>query len=158
MEMQRVSIHKEFYEACSPGKRWQMPAMQKYRVQTYSVRRALFLPSNVPRDFSRSPHENDDSIHEFAEAIIFDPTASMLVANISASGQSAAGWRVSRWQHRRGSKRPLEPYDRHIQHRSRFLFAECHHHWEVQHCPGRRHAPCKYWRQQYRHRCRDSFE
>jgi hypothetical protein len=55
-----------------------MPAMQKYGVSTYSVRRALFLPSNAAPDFSRSPHESDDSIHEFAEAIIFDSNASLL--------------------------------------------------------------------------------
>jgi hypothetical protein len=38
-EMQRRSVHKAFYQACAPGKRWQMPAMQKYRVYAYSVRR-----------------------------------------------------------------------------------------------------------------------
>ena len=32
------------------------------------------MPDNVPPEFSRSPHENDESIHEFAEAIIFDRT------------------------------------------------------------------------------------
>ena len=37
MEMQRVPIYKAFHEACFIGNRWQMPSMQKYRVQTYSV-------------------------------------------------------------------------------------------------------------------------
>jgi hypothetical protein len=32
MEMQSVPVYKAFYEACSIGNRWQMPAMQKYRV------------------------------------------------------------------------------------------------------------------------------
>jgi len=32
VEVQRVPIHKAFYEACSIGSRWQMPAMQKYGV------------------------------------------------------------------------------------------------------------------------------
>jgi hypothetical protein len=32
MEIQKGSVHKEFYEACSHGKRWRMFPMQKYGV------------------------------------------------------------------------------------------------------------------------------
>jgi len=43
MEMQSVSIRKAFHKNGSVGSCWQMPSMQKYGVQTYSVSNPLML-------------------------------------------------------------------------------------------------------------------
>ena len=34
VEMQRLPVYKAFHEACFLGSRWQVPSMQKHRVQT----------------------------------------------------------------------------------------------------------------------------
>ena len=65
-------------------------------------RRPLFLPRNVALDFSRSPDEND-TIHKFTEAITSNSTGVLLVAYVSGSSFSAAGWRLCQRQYgRRG--------------------------------------------------------
>jgi hypothetical protein len=38
LEMQTEPVSKAFHEARFIGRRWQMPSLQKHRVQTYSVR------------------------------------------------------------------------------------------------------------------------
>jgi len=106
-EMQRVSVHKEFYEACSLESAGRCLRCKSTEFRPILWRRTLFLPRNVAPDLSRSPHENNDSIHKFAEAITSDSTAVLLVAYISGGSFSAAGRRLSRRQYGRRANRPF---------------------------------------------------
>jgi len=104
-EMQSVSLDKECLFA------WKaladVPRCKSAEFRPILWRRTLFLPRNVAPDLSRSPHENDDSIHKFAEAITSDSTAVLLVAYISGGSFSAAGRRLSRRQYGRRANRPF---------------------------------------------------
>src|SRR6266446_10917518 len=61
-----------------------------------------------------------------------------------ASGKSAARRRLSRRQHSRGKQRPLEPYHRHVQHGSRYIFGPKPHRRQLLHRRWRWNASCEH--------------
>jgi hypothetical protein len=66
-----------------------------------------------------------------------------------AGGQSAAGRRLPRRQHRGRAKRPFGPHDWHLQYGSWFLVAAQHHDQQLQHSYRSRGAPCQHRRSKY---------